>query len=359
MTDHNSYTASPIKDFRWYEVIQRRPKMFLGETNIQGFMDNLKWILISSFNMSDADTFSFECIDTHSGVLKFKNIKRPIHDCWSHWYQKPIFPFTLALPVLNALSKEFKVELFNHKSSTLIKQEYIKGILLDGTPMNTPVQADHFTISFTLDKSIWEDSFNWHIDYINTEIKTLAYLNKSIKFKTLYTLDNTQYQSYYYFKNGLYDKIELAKLKDLYSNNCPIIYLDQSLNGFYIEVAFLLSNSYRYPTLNSYVNGYNTTLHGSHVKGLLKGIIKGSKNYIATHKPEGNYRITNASLKKYIVAEINIHLDSPSFRGATKAQLDNPEIIKPITQLISKSIYEEFIKDSAAALRFLSIFRVP
>jgi len=359
MTDHNSYTASPIKDFRWHEVVRRRPKMFLRETNIQGFIDNLKWILISSFNMSDADTFSFECIDTHSGVLKFKNLKRPIKDCWSYWYQEPIFPFTLALPVLNALSEVFKVELFDNKSSTLIKQEYVKGVLSEGTHLNNSIHADQFTISFTLDKSIWEDSFIWHIDYINTEIKALAYLNKSVKFKTLYKLDNTLSQSNYYFKNGLYNKVELAKLKDRYSNNCPIIYLDQSLHGFNIEVAFFLSDSYRYPTLNSYVNGYTTTLHGSHVKGLLKGIIKGSKNYITEHEPESNYRITKAILKKNIVAEINIHLDFPSFRGATKEQLDNPEIIKPITQLISKSIYEELIKDFAHAQKLLSIFRVP
>ena len=39
-------------------------------------------------------------------------------------------------------------------------------------------------------------------------------------------------------------------------------------------------------------------------------------------------KITKASLLKNIIAEMNIHLDTPSYKGYIRGELDNPEIIK-------------------------------
>lgn len=359
MAKHKTYTSSDIKRLEWPDTIRLRPGMYLGHVNINGFINNLKGVLTSSLNILGSDTFSFELIDTHTGIFKFQNIKYPIRNQWSKWSPNPLQPFLIELSVLNALSEVFIVELLDRKSNTLIKQEFTKGVLVKGEPLHNPVHSDYFTIRFTLDKDIWGSTFQWHQDYINTEIKEFTYLFKNIKFKMLYSLDNTPCQSIYYFKNGLYDKVKLAKLKDKYNDN-PIIYLDQFIHGFRIEIAFILSYySYsNHTVLNSYVNTYKTTMHGSHVDGLLKGIRLGFKNYIKSNTPEGDYKITKATLRKNIIAEINIHLDSPCFIGCTREQLDNPEIIKPITQLVSETLYNELLKDSNSTQKLLNSFKI-
>ncbi len=360
MTKHKTYKVSPIKDFLWHEAIRLRPGMFLKEVNIHGFINNLRSILTTYLNALDSDSFSFEFIDTHTGILKFQNIKQPIKDPWSEWSSNPLYPFFLELSVLNALSEMFIVELLDLKSDSLIKHEFTKGVLEKGKPLHRPVHSDYLTITFTLDKDIWGETFKWHTDYVNTEIKEFAYLYRHVKFKTHYSIDNTRYSSFFHFENGLYDKVVLSQLKNWY-NNFPILYLNQSLNEFHIEIAFVLSDStyVNHSVLNSYVNERNTTLHGSHVEGVIKGIHLDFKTYLKSYKSsDETYRITKAIIKKNIIAEINIKLENSCFIGSTKDKLDNPEVVKPIAQLVFRTFFNMLSENYDMAKKMLHTFSI-
>lgn len=358
--DKNKYSFDKIGEFKWLEHIRLRPAMYLGRVNNKGFIELLKGLFNIVLTDLKAGNITFEIINSNSAILKVNNILLPVTDNWSKWNPNAnrVNTFILEFQVLNALSTSFKIKLFDKWNKTIFNQEYEKGKFIKGNQNQNKIQCSSLEIVFTLDIEIFGNNFEWNQNFINQQIKELAYLYKKVKFRFLYQVENESCNVTYYYKNGLKDRIDIEKINGLTESYFDIQISDE-IKNFYIDVAFTFRDSYiDKPFLKSFVNNYYTHENGSHVNGILKGLNKAIKKYLLNHNLKEGFKVSKKRIRKNLILAINIRMKEPFFSGSVKNKLSNKEIEKPIEGYVSNLFLEKMKKNKESTKKLLRIFEI-
>jgi len=347
-------------EFEWVEHIRLRPGMYLGRVNMKGFIELLKGLFSNVLNDLNSNSVSFEITKLNSAILKVRNIQSPVVDNWSKWDKNSnkTNPFILEFQTLNALSETFRIKLLDKDQNCIYKQEYEKGIFLNGDADKNEILCSEMEIDFKLDKGIWGDQFEWNENFISHEISEFAYLHKKVKFKFLYQIDNENCNITYYFKNGLNDRLDIEKLKGLGGSYFETM-IDKQIGNFHLEVAFAFRDyTVDEPFLKSFVNDYYTHENGSHVDGLLKGLTYGVMKYFQKHNLTEVFKISEKGMKENLIAAINIRMVDPIFSGCVKNKLANPEIIEPISNFVSDLLFKKIENDEDSTKKLIQKFEI-
>jgi DNA gyrase subunit B/topoisomerase-4 subunit B len=91
--------------------------------------------------------------------------------------------------------------------------------------------------------------------------------------------------------------------------------------------------------IKTYVNSVPTPDGGTHDAGLRGAIVKAIRNYIATHKldPKG-VTLTAEDIREGVVAVLSTYVHDPQFQSQTKNRLNNPEIAGQIEGLVRPAL---------------------
>lgn len=348
-----------IAKLDWREHVRMRPGMYIGNMQAKGFANTITSILGSIFKRTEADTATVKFALDKAATLIFENVKKPIDDSFGednpnhhngnfeHYY----------LPLLNALSSYFKIETWQN-DELLSQLIYEKGFLKKGEISNKKINGDRIEINFELDKTLWRKDLEWNIDFFIEEIRTYAYFFKHKKFRIQYEVDGEPCQVVFKFKNGVQDKLDLAKLKGLGSTYFDT-YFEKDFDGFSVEIAFAFR---RYTVdegyLVSYVNDRYTQDYGTHVDGLLTGLTYGVMKYFQKHELTEQYKISEKGMKEHLVAVVNVRMKSAVFVGCVKNKLGNPEIIEPMANYIADLLFDKIENDEEGTKLLIQKFRI-
>ena len=346
-----------IKELSEIEHIRYRPGMYLGLVGFKGFTGLVKGLFSNSIENLSPDLIELELLKSNSGIIKVKNINNPIIDYWSKFHNNTSYSnWSFNFIVLNALSEEFKITLYNKKGEIINEEKYSKGIIKSGNNIEGNIPCDTLKIEFTLDKTIWDKDFKWNNNILYHEMRELAYLHKKTQFIIQSKIEGKNNYTVFSFKNGLKDKIETYKPITLH--NRPFdTYLDSEINQFRIEAAFVFSYfSNKYSSITSYANDHFTSEGGSHVDGVLSGIKNALNKYINENNIKGDFKISKKKIRKHIVLAISIRMEEPVFCGATQEKFCS-EINKPISKLISRILMERMERNKEDAINLLEIFK--
>lgn len=343
------------------EAIRKRPAMYTGSTQIQGFEHLLRDLFASFYKYADIDNSSFrppvfffeaerislEILGKQSGIFRFEKPNRKIP---ANISENLKFGFDLA--ILNALSLNYEFRLFDQNHTLLLKQIYQQGILQHGIVEETEYSFDTMEIKFTLDSEIWEE-FKINPYYIAEIIKELAFLNEDKTFELKYSVGGEDCRIIYQFPNGLKDLVQINGTRGWGS----LIYLTElqyKSEDFSADICFSFHDySVNEPLFKSFVNNHYTHEGGIHVKALLSGIGKALKKFIKEHKPDDFFVITNQTISSSLVGAIHLKMKHPSFEGSIKNKLNNPQIVEPISELVFKKFYEKLENQPEAAIDFV------
>ena len=116
MTGKNKYSKEaikPIDTFEFMEHIRLRPAMYIGSISTRGFIELLKGIFTTSLIHFEPRSIAFSYKGKYEGTIEINGIKNLIHDFWSTWNSNERNSFVIGFEVLNALSADFTVELFD------------------------------------------------------------------------------------------------------------------------------------------------------------------------------------------------------------------------------------------------------
>jgi DNA gyrase/topoisomerase IV subunit B len=95
--------------------------------------------------------------------------------------------------------------------------------------------------------------------------------------------------------------------------------------------------------IKTYVNSVPTADGGTHDAGLRSAINKAVRNYITTHKlePKG-VNLTAEDIREGVVGVLSTYVHDPQFQGQTKGRLNNPEVASQVENLVRPAL-ENFL----------------
>ena len=214
----------------------------------------------------------------------------------SEVFQKSVGMNGVGLKAANALSSEFTVQSF--RNGETLRLEYRKGKIVNPDYTVQPTTEKNGTlITFIPDDTLFEP-YEYNYDYIEAMLRNYAYLNVGLKLN----FNGQEFKS----ANGLLDLVnEGMEEEPLYE---PI-----HLKTDDIEVAFTHGNGYG-ETINSFVNGQNTTLGGTHLAAFKEAVAKVLKDFF---KKDFN----PVDVRQSMIGAVSVRIQEPEFEGQTKVQL--------------------------------------
>jgi topoisomerase-4 subunit B len=339
--------------------IRKRPQMYVGSLNIQGFIKMFKEFISEIFDHSDALSLDITLIDNTRMILEFKDCSLPVLDDFLININSPIkrTNYTV-LYFLVALTERFNFTFFNKKGNSILYQNFSKGLFIEGVIENKKYHPNRIVFDFELDKTVWEVDTFWTENFFLEEIQNFAYFHKKRKFRLNYSIDNEPCHIVFQYPNGLLDKLYLEKLRghgNIFFNTS----IEVAFDGFSVNIAFAFREyDVDESFFKSFVNDSYTHEGGTHVDALLKGITYGAMKYFKKHELTNDYKISQKAVKTHLLALINIHIETPIFGGCVRNYLTNPEIITPLSDYIADEFYKKIELDSKSREQLIRRFRV-
>ena len=361
MSDKTKYTAENIQALEMSEHIRLRPGMYLGRVDSRGFITVISGIvceILQDDNFKNELDISIE--GDKKGTIQLKSAKGRIQNQWyrtkDNWNPTSGNLYFLELYVLNALCKIFDVELINNEGRQNGKENYVEGKPVG--EIKKEYNCNSIIIHFELDDTIWGDKFIINNDYLNHQLKELAYLNSDLTVRVNYKVQDETSNVIHNYPNGLKDKFQIEQLNGL--GFCYFeSFIKQKIENIEIDVAYGFRDlTVDEPYIKSYVNHFYTSENGSHVDAILKGLTFGTMKYFQKNDLINKYKISEKGIRENLVALVHLKYDEPLFSGCVKNKLANPEIEKPISDFISEHFFRQILDDKDAAEKLIRNFEM-
>ncbi len=200
-------------------------------------------------------------------------------------------------------------------------------------------------ISLRFDKTIFKTTM-LNNDALFDKLRELAFLNKDLRIT---------YNGYSFnYENGLIDFYNYLHAKAgfcTYNTYMPI--------GFYaadgdmsVDVAFSCANSSHSPGILTYVNNQKTVKNGVHADGFIKAL----KHELRAYK---QFSCEHISTLRNIDLGLIVHArtKNPSFEGALRQRLANPEICRFVFEVTKENLKQIFMENPEIASAFVKCWR--
>jgi topoisomerase-4 subunit B len=278
----NKYTEDSIKSLDWKEHIRLRPGMYIGKLGDGSASEDGIYILLKEVIDNSIDEFvmgngqKIEINISEQGQVAVRDYGRGIplgklKDCASkintggkydsEAFKKSVGLNGVGIKAVNALSNYFKIEAFRDGKKRAI--EFSEGNLVseDASDQKSD-QPNGTSILFNPDPKLF-NNFNYRLEFVENMVRYYSYLNRGLNV----LLNGRKFKS----KGGLFDLLTDEITEEI---QYPIIHL----SGEDIEIAFTHTSQYGEDYF-SFVNGQNTTQHGTHVAAFKESIVKTIRDF--------------------------------------------------------------------------------
>lgn len=355
----NTYQKNNMDYSEFLSHVRLRPGMYLGATNLRGFIACLKLIISNQFVEKGAKAVVIDIKNDIEGNIQFLQPDKPYTDS----YMEKLVPYVgpthslYDLQIFNALCAKFSIQFCDAQGHELLKQEFEKGKLVRGDKDGSTYDVQQLIISYQLDPTIWKD-FVLPISVLLHSLEDFAYLHRRQSVQLKYKVDGHACKVHYAFHDGLMDRLKIEKWKGL-GNTYFDTHLIEQIDGIKLEIAFAFRDYWvDQPFLRSYVNAYPTTEHGSHMDALLNGLVYGTMRYFQKHKLTEQYKISEKGIAQRLVGLIHVSMDEPLFSGCVKNKLANPEIITPIADFVATTLFQKLEMEPNSTEKLIQLFEI-
>jgi len=205
-------------------------------------------------------------------------------------------------------------------------QEFSRGIPVTDLQFLGKTQETGTTTSFIPDDEILHTT-DLDPNLVLDLFEKSSYLNKGLQFK-VYILKNDEVitQKSFLSQAGLPDYI--TKLDSNFLMNKPI-YFENKSETKETEIIFNYNPKSENEIIVSFVNGAETSEHGTHVTGFKMGLSKVVLAYIEKNKmipKKEGLIVTGDDIKEGLVCIINAKYEEPEFEGQTKTKLSSKDM---------------------------------
>ena len=352
----NKYTEDSIKSLDWKEHIRLRPGMYIGKLGDGSASEDGIYILLKEVIDNSIDEFvmgngqKIEINISEQGQVSVRDYGRGIplgklKDCASkintggkydsEAFKKSVGLNGVGIKAVNALSTYFKIEAFRDGKKRAI--EFSEGNLVSEDAFDQKSdQPNGTSILFNPDLKLF-NNFNYRLEFVENMVRYYSYLNRGLNV----LLNGRKFKS----KGGLFDLLTDEITEEI---QYPIIHL----SGEDIEIAFTHTSQYGEDYF-SFVNGQNTTQHGTHVAAFKESIVKTIRDFY-----KKSYEAVD--VRSSIIAAVSVKIQEPVFESQTKTKLGSltispdGETVRTFINNFIKNALDNFLhknRDTAKAIQ--------
>jgi DNA gyrase subunit B len=321
-------------------AIRRRPAMYIGWCDARGFVGLLRQIVRYAFHLADSESFLFKLNDPRSGRIRFAPTyaafdEQLFTDAGAEEHKCGFFGFEFA--ALMALSSHFHAKLVGSDGQLLSEHKFARGYRVWGPETLGDRFPQSVDISFELDDSILSLPIGLKSNYFVEEFRTLAYLYKGKLLTLEYMVGDIPSSVVFKFDRGLSELIDVERFHG-HAESLLSTRIEHQFGEFSIDLAFCFRGTpVDTPYLISFVNEERSMEHGTHVAGMVDGILSALINFQNEVGVVTDSRLTRESITKLWIAAIHLRIEKPLFEGAIRSKVINRSIAGPIANVVGEN----------------------
>ena len=366
MSEENKqqYSADSIQALEGMEHVRMRPSMYIGDVGVRGLHHLVYEVIDNSIDEALAghcnnisvfinEDNSITVQDDGRGIPVGMHKKEGVSALEvvmtkigaGGKFDKDSYKVSgglhgVGVSCVNALSDHLKATVF--RDGKIWEQEYERGKASYPVKQIGTTERRGTEVSFTPDKSIFQQTTEYNYDTLAARLRELAYLNKGI---TIHITDKRNQDDEgnnitetFHSTEGL---SEFVKYLDSTREQLTagVIAMEGEKNGIPVEVAMVYNTSYA-ENLHSYVNNINTHEGGTHLSGFRRGLTGTLKKYADNSGLLKNLKfdIAGDDFREGLTAIISVKVQEPQFEGQTKTKLGNREVSAAVSQAVSEML---------------------
>ena len=360
----STYTSDSIKVLKGLEAVQKRPGMYIGDTDdgsglhqmiyevvdnaideaLAGHCKNIDIILNEDSSITVKDDGRGIPVDIHKEENKSaaEVIMTTLHAGGKfddNSYKVSGGLHGVGVSVVNALSE--RLSLVVHKDGSVYEQEYYNSVPVKPLKKCGRSELNGTSIQFLPSTKYFKD-LNYKDDVIKKRLKELAFLNSGINISFSNEILGTKVT--YYYEGGLKEYINevLQNKKEIHAE---LIYVEPYKKGNdSVEISMKWTSSYTEQIL-CFTNNIYQKDGGTHLSGFKSALTRSLNSYSNKMNSKQKFEITGDDCREGLVAIISIKMSDPKFSSQTKDKLVSSEI-KTLTETTLSSKLSEFLEEN-------------
>lgn len=355
--EQSTYDARQIEILEGLEAVRKRPGMYIGSTGIKG-LHHLVWEVLDNsideylagygdkikVTVNEDNSITVEDwgrgipADIHpdTGLPGAQVVLTTLHAGGkfnNNNYKVSGGLHGVGVSVVNALSEW--LELTTFWKGNKYTQRYVKGYPQDELKNVGETDRSGSIITFKPDPEIFEVT-EFKFETLAHHIQESAFLNKDLMFILTDKREEKVRIEKFRYDGGIKEFVAyLNKNRDLVNED--IIYHEDSIDDYYIEVALQYNDGYN-ERIFSYANNIHTVDGGYHLTGFKTALTKAINNFAKKNNllKQSDPALTGNDVREGLTAIVNVKLPDPQFEGQTKSKLGNSEL----RSVVESSVYE-------------------
>lgn len=344
--------SRPPENLSFVQAVRKRPAMYIGSTSMRGVYFLLRQFVRYAFTVARSDYFSFEILSPESGRITVDLPDGPVDE--STFTDPPLVEWSgrtvdFELAALNALCSSFHVKQVDLRSGSVAESRFALGFLAFGPPKYLERGPSRMEIDFKLDESIFSSADHFNSNILLEALRTLGYLYPGKALRLAYPAGGEGAVAIFKFDRGLGDLIALRRLNENVDPKFESA-LDHTFDDFSIDLAFhFLGTSVDMPYLISFVNEERSMEDGTHVEGVLRGLLAALINYQNESGESVEERLTTEGIARMLVVAVHLRMDRPMFEGAIRGKVISRNIAGPLANFIGDRFLAQLKADPEQA----------
>ena len=366
----SDYTAADIEILEGLEPVRKRPAMYIGDTDREGYHHLLWEILDNSIDEAmngharridvtlDKDHRGATVKDDGRGIPvdvhpKFKKPALEIILTTLHAggkFEKKGYAVSGGLhgvgaSVVNALSESLDVMV--QRDGRTFTQSFVRGVPTGKLKKGEATRKRGTTTHFRPDTAIFNTKLTFDRDVVLERLETKAYLHGglTIGFTDLATGESKEISH----PAGIADFLpKLLAQRGKAPSHPGAFYVSQERDGEIRLEAALAWTEATDIHIRSYVNGIPTHRGGTHEVGLMTAVVKAVRGFMEAKKlqPKG-VTLTSEDIREGLVCLLSVYVAEPQFHSQTKDRLNNPEAAPAVEGLVRPALEQWLLSNGS------------
>jgi DNA gyrase subunit B len=383
MTKKSSgYTAESIASLGFPDGVRKRPDMYIGDRESDGFhhlaseiIDNCVDEYLAGFGKRIKVTLLekniIEVEDEGRGIpvemhptekmSALEVVLTKLHAGGKfdrESYQVSGGLHGVGLSVVNALSNYLEIEVY--RDGKVHSMRFEKGLKVRDLKVIGATEGTGTLVRFQPDDTIFQvDKFS--SSWIGARLREIAFLNPGLEmvFENRLEQDPNNSQEFlthiYKYENGIvqYMTEEVNKDEDVI---CDPVHISGEQEGISVEIVFQYRNTGDDPEIFSYVNSIHTRNHGIHVDAFWMAYEKIMQKFgVRLGVDKKGDKVNKKTLAFGLACVVNTKIPNAEFKGQTKDKLTEPSAargtMRDIVDTALSLYFEKNIKVAEAILK--------